>query len=162
MTGLLCEVFGSIATSAHSITKTIDDSYLRLGFFVWRLMHDEKFLSLSPAAVDSPLLRHGVEVYDAAKTQAQALLSDSFGKTVRTADYEQKPDIKPGLLNLAKTITPYLGRVNTGHPLFVAGVAITVAFAGYAISQMGAGHEIQNTAASLYGTTNQPKPNVPS
>lgn len=37
----------------------------------------------------------------------------AFAETARTADYGQKPDIKAGLLNLAKTITSYLGPVNT-------------------------------------------------
>lgn len=162
MTTLLREVFEPIAANIHSITEKIENAYLLLGFVMWRALHDEHFLALGCAAVDSPILRRGATIYDLAKTQTQRMLSDGLTKTVRTANYGPKPDIKPGLLNVAKMVAPYIARTATNNPVFMMGAALGIVLVSYTLSQSGMGHDLQNTAAALYGTAgNQPKPKAP-
>jgi hypothetical protein len=165
MTYFLREVFGAAASYANSAYQKISDTYDYVGYTFWRALNDDTWLAISPAAVDSPLLKKAVMAYDGLKGFAQASLSDNLQKTVRNGDYGPKPDIKPGLFKILGQTAALAGRANWGHPVMMTAAIGAIAIAAYTLTQAGAGHGMQDSIAALYsssGSNMKPGPTTPN
>ncbi len=162
MTYFLREVFERACAFTNKITQAFENAYLYTGYTMWRATNDPNFLAMTPAAIDSPLLKQAAGVFDIAKNHAQRSIGDNIVKTIRAGDFGPKPDIKPGLINIVQTLTPHLSRTNWSHPIMMASVAIILGFVAYAATHAGNGHGLSDTIASLYGTTNGQRPKSPT
>lgn len=152
MTDFLREAFGRAAAYKNSIIDKIDYACLYVGYLTWRVMNDESLFAVSPAVVDSPVLKRAISGYDGIKNQMQTSLSENLFKTTRTGDYAPKPDIKPTALNMLGQISNILPRLNWGSPLVLGCTMATLAICAYAL-QAGGGHALQDSIATIYGSS---------
>lgn len=161
MTYFLREVFEPVSACANSIIEKIDGAYLYLGYMMWRATQDESFLAIPPTKVDSPILQKAIGLYDLAKNQAQQSLNDGIAKKIRGGDHGPKPDMKPGLMAIVQNLTPFVAKIGFGHPVMALGTAIIACAMAYTLSHTGIAQTVQDTVATVYGTTNGQRPKPP-
>jgi len=161
---LLGQAFALAGSCHHTISQTcnfLHDTYDRMGCAVWRAMMDDQYLSLQTTAQDSKAYRETASLYDWGKKQVASWVYETLAEKGASGDVGPKPDIKPGLMNVAQatvqTAGPYLARVNWTSPLMIGALCLTAAFA-YAITHTGTSHGMAvDTLATIYGS----KPSAP-
>lgn len=105
-----------------------------IGCFTMRLMIDESLFDLRPERLESPLQRRAATLYGWGMDKAQEMVFDQMDKKICAGDFSPKPDIKPGLIKLAKAGLPYVYKWGLTQPAMITVIgAAAVGLAGYAL-----------------------------
>lgn len=150
---VLREAFTLACNAVHKISELYDLA----GFYAWRALTDEKFMTVGPSRFSSRPMQEGARLYDWACRRAQNAAFEAFTEKGLTNDYMPKPDIKSELVGFGKTLLPYTARIPWGNPIVAGTLAVAFAVGAYAFTHGmgGAPHGVPEMLGTMYGSSPQ-------
>lgn len=147
MKDLLKEAF----TRASRGLDLLCDTFDRAGFYIWRAMTDETFLSMGHVPFKSNTLRDAADTCDWAKGRVQNYIyKDILNKGI-TGNVGPKPNYKPLLSKAFGAAAPHIARLHVANPAVMA-LSIAVIAAGmYMFAHDGSSYAAPEMMAMWHG-----------
>lgn len=138
-------------TLASRGLTTVSDKYDKAGFYVWRGLMDDTFLTVDPLKFESPTLRRAAETCDWVKEQAVKYVYKDLLNKGATGDVGPKPNYKPVLLKAFEAAAPHLSRIQITSPAVMALTLGVATLTAYGFSHSGSNHVVPDMVATWYG-----------
>lgn len=140
---------------ACNVADYAGDLYDQAGLMIYRLFTDKTFLDLDSKNIQSPILRKAAEWYDWGLDKGQESLFKTIYQRSTSGDLSPGPDIKPALFKMVRMGVEMAPRINVSSPTIAILALGTVMVAGYALSDMSAGHAVSDIAGTWMSARSQ-------